>query len=542
MQPSRSPRSTGFTTGRIGASTEGMRDTTNDEFSEPVIVLANRAPYRHERAADNRIVTTRVSSGVVSAAEPLVLDRGGVWIAEGIGRVDREALIDRDGLDVPGRRRSYRLRRVFLPRDVRRGYYDGFANGALWPLCHRTAIEPAFGADDFGFYEAANRRFADAVVDEATGPSPNVFVQDYHFALAPAMIRRRLPMSRVATFWHIPWPRTRTFMLCPWSRTLLDGLLGSDLIGFQTDDDRDQFLEALSMVDRDLARDEHAIVHGGREIRVGVYPASIQWPSSLAATAPGVEACRVDVRREHGLPFDTSLAIGVDRLDYTKGLEQKFAAVERLLSLHPDLIGRFSLVQLVEPSRGALPAYQATRRRVLEAAERVNHVVGSTSAPAIIVREAHHDALTIFRHFRAADVCCVASLHDGMNLVSKEFVSAREDERGVLVLSAFAGAARELRDALVVNPYDSQAMARALFDAIVMPAEMQRARMRSLREVVARADARAWAANMAADLRGVTSRRRREAEAHAGVGSELPVGYPSQAACAVSAFIPTLPS
>jgi trehalose 6-phosphate synthase len=457
-----------------------------------LIVLANREPYRHERQSDGCTIARRSSSGVVNAVEPLLLAHSGVWVAEGVGHEDRLTVDERSGVKVPADDPRYRLRRVFLTADERRGYYYGFANSALWPLCHRTAIEPLFYADDFRAYELVNRKFADAVADEATSRTPTILVQDYHFALAPALIRRQLPLSRIGTFWHIPWPRPETFCICPWSRALIEGLLGSTTIGFQTVTDRSSFLAAVQqMLGADVDVHESTVLYKDRRIGVGVDPASVTWTDPVER--PPVAACRAAIRRELNLDEAMTVGVGVDRLDYTKGIEHKFLAIERLLDRRPSLAGAFVFVQLAEPSRECLRAYQLTRERVLETAARVNSRFGSGSWQPIRLLEAHHDADTVARFLRGADCCYVGSLHDGMNLVSKEFVRERDDERGVLMLSAFAGASQELTDALIVNPYDVDSVAAAFARALDMPAPEQRERLRRMRRIVAGADASHWA-------------------------------------------------
>ena len=426
------------------------------------------------------------------------MQNGGVWVAAGEGDADRAAAINADGVEVPPAAPRYRLRRVWLSAEEEKGYYYGFSNSALWPLCHRTSVVPSFYAHDFGTYELVNRRFADAVAEESRVNAPIVLVQDYHFALAPSMIRRMLPLSRIATFWHIPWPQAQVFRRCPWSQALIEGLLGSTLIGFQTPLDRDNFLrcaEQLTNVDVD----SETVSWKGRRVQLGVYPASVDWPSDFAECAPSIAKCRADVRRQLHVPQDVILGIGVDRLDYTKGLEEKLLAVERLLECRPDLRHRFVFAQIAQPSREALPAYRQTRERVIETAARINQRFGGGPAPVILITE-KRDQAAIARFMRAADFCYVGSLHDGMNLVSKEFVAARDDEQGVLVLSAFAGASHELRDALIVNPYDVEQVARTLALAVDMPPLQQRFRMRRLRRIVAAADAQSWAARMIADV------------------------------------------
>jgi trehalose 6-phosphate synthase len=478
-------------------STNAMRATAGSPQTQ-ILVLSNREPYQHERDADGRLHVLRCSSGVVNAVEPLLLENSGVWIAAGSGDADRQTAINADGVEVPPASPRYRLRRVWLTDAEVKGYYYGFANSGLWPLCHRTSVTPTFYAQDFGVYELVNRRFAEAVAEEARVPAPVVLVQDYHFALAPFMIRRQLPLSRIATFWHIPWPSPQAFRRCPWSNTLLEGLLGSSLIGFQTSLDRDNFLRcAEQFTDVDV---DHTVVNWkGRRVQLGVYPASVEWPRESASTTPSIADCRGHIRRHLGVPGDTIIGLGVDRLDYTKGLEEKLLAVERLLECRPDLRQRFTFVQIAQPSREALPAYRLTRERLFAAAERINQRFSGSLAPVVLL-PTHHDQAAITRYMRGADFCYVGSLHDGMNLVSKEFVAARDDDRGVLVLSALAGASHELREALIVNPYDREQSARSLAAAIDMPVLQQRFRMRRLRRAVAAFDARAWATRLLEDV------------------------------------------
>ncbi|HUE88140.1 MAG TPA: trehalose-6-phosphate synthase [Vicinamibacterales bacterium] len=463
-----------------------------------ILVLSNREPYQHERGPDGRLHVLRCSSGVVNAVEPLLLENSGVWVAAGSGEVDRQTAINADGVEVPPESPRYRLRRVWLTDAEVKGYYYGFANSGLWPLCHRTSVTPTFYAQDFGMYELVNRRFAEAVAEEARVPAPVVLVQDYHFALAPAMIRRQLPLSRIATFWHIPWPSPQAFRRCPWSNTLLEGLLGSSLVGFQTPLDRDSFLRCAEQF-TDVDVDNTVVQWKGRRVQLGVYPASVEWPDRTVARTPSIADCRAQVRRQLGVSEDTVVGLGVDRLDYTKGLEEKLLAVERLLECRPDLRQRFVFVQIAQPSREALPAYRQTRERLFAVAERINQRFSGGVAPVVLL-PTHHDQLAITRYMRGADFCYVGSLHDGMNLVSKEFVAARDDDRGVLVLSAFAGASHELRDALIVNPYDREQSARSLAAAIEMPVLQQRFRMRRLRRAVASFDARAWATRLLTDV------------------------------------------
>jgi len=467
---------------------------------ESIVVLSNREPFRHDRRSDGDIVIRRSAGGLVTALEPLIQACSGVWVAHGAGTADRVVVDGRDGLDVPPANPLYRLRRVWLDAHEVRGYYDGFANEGLWPLCHRAHVQPVFRSDDFKMYEAVNARFAEAVCEEVETNWPVVLVQDYHFALAPQAIRERLPLSTIVAFWHIPWPHPRDYAICPWGRQLLEGLLGSTIIGFQTPDDCQNFIETVECsLDAHIDRRRNVITCGDRRTAVRAYPVSIEWPSRWACQSPPVETCRAAVRRQLHLPPDVRLAVGVDRLDYTKGLHEKLLTVERLLELHPEFRERFVLVQIAEPSRDDLPAYRSYRSRLVDTTDRINVRFGTEGYRPLILLEAHHEPADVYRFLRAADICYVGSLHDGMNLVAKEFVSARDDDRGVLILSEFTGAARELTEALIVNPYAIDDSARVLAEALRMEGKEQSRRMRAMRSIVAEFNTYRWAGEMMAD-------------------------------------------
>jgi len=460
-----------------------------------LVVLANRSPYRHESAPNGHITQTRSTSGVISAIEPLVDACSGVWIARGASDDDR-------GGDVPVDSARCRVRYMLLDADEHQGFYNGFAQDALWPLCHSVNVPAVFRSGDFQHYEAVNSRFAAAAVQESGPGMPLVLVHGYHFGLAPRRVRKRLPAATIVAFWHIPWPHFRAFKTCPWHRELLDGLLGSDIVGFQTHEDAGNFIECA----RTLLRadgSEHQISYRGHETRVGVYPLGIEWNNAVARATPPTRACRAQVLRDFDLPDDVWLGIGVDRLDYTKGLNEKFLAIERALEIHPELRRRFAFVQVAEQSYECLPAYRDARARLRETTGRINGRFGSTRHTPIRLMECRCDPAEVYRLYRAADLCFVGSLHDGMNLVAKEFVAARDDERGVLLLSEFAGAAQQLRTALQINPYAIDATADALAVACTMPATEQAARMRLLRANVRASDTRWWCTRLLEDVSAV---------------------------------------
>lgn len=467
---------------------------------ERMIVIANREPYIHDRAPDGSIRVLHPASGLVSALEPVMRACSGVWVAHGAGTADRETVDAHDHVRVPPGEESYVLRRLWLTEEEEKGYYYGFSNEGLWPLCHVAHARPTFRAEDWQHYRQVNRRFADAVCQEVDTDDPVILVQDYHFALAPKLLRERLPKATILTFWHIPWPNAEQISICPWHVELVEGLLGSSILGFHTQFHCNNFLEAADrFLEARLDREDFAVIQKDRRTLVRAYPISVEWPNRWADSAPPVADCRAAVFAELHLPPDGRLGVGVDRLDYTKGIEERFRAVERLLEQAPEWHGRFTFLQIASPSRTLIERYSELNRSVEQLAERINARFGADGWRPIVLRRQHTEPPDVFRLYRAADVCYVSSLHDGMNLVAKEFLAARSDERGVLVLSKFTGAARELAEALLVNPYDIEESAAALSAALRMPVEEQGARMRAMRRLVSEFNVYRWAGRMLID-------------------------------------------
>ena len=483
-----------------------LRETLH---GESIVILANREPYIHDLLPDGTIRVQHPASGLVSALEPVMRACSGTWIAHGSGSADRVTVDGRDRVLVPPGEESYAIRRVWLTKEEERGYYYGFSNEGLWPLCHVAHTRPEFRAADWREYERVNQRFAEAVCEEVEGPDPIVLVQDYHFALAPRMIRERLPRATIITFWHIPWPNAERFGICPWERDLLEGLLGSSIVGFHTQQHCNNFIESVDrFLESRIDRERQSIVQSGRECLVRSYPISIDWPNRWSQRTPPASECRRTIFADLGLEPGALLGVGVDRLDYTKGIEERLMAVERTLERFPDLRGRFTFAQLAAPSRTLIEHYRQLNDRVEALAARINERFASGTYRPVVLLRAHHEPPTIFRFLRAADVCYVSSLHDGMNLVAKEFVAAREDERGVLVLSRFTGAARELTEALVVNPYDLEQASAALATALAMPPQQQAERMRAMRSIVAELNVYRWAGRMLSDAARLRQRGR----------------------------------
>jgi alpha,alpha-trehalose-phosphate synthase [UDP-forming] len=485
---------------------------------DQVIVVSNREPYIHEKDGAG-IVVRRPASGLVTAVEPVMRACSGTWIAHGSGSADRDVVDSSDRVDVPPGGKEYRLRRIWLSAEEEKGYYYGFANEGLWPLCHVAHVRPVFRESDWEMYRKVNERFAQAVVDEASCEDPVILVQDYHFALLPAMIRARLPKATIITFWHIPWPNPESFGICPWRKEIIEGLLGSTILGFHTRFHCKNFMETVDRLIECRIESEHNIIsHGGELVQVQHYPISIRWPSAdEVARWPSVQDDRDKVRQKLSVPSDRRILLGVDRFDYTKGILERLYAVERLLEKHPHWIGQVSFLQVAAPTRSELDEYKEFQGRIHRLTARINARFGREGGymPVILLAQ-HHDADELVTLYRGCDVCVVTSLHDGMNLVSKEFVSCRDDEQGVLVLSSFAGAAKELTDALIVNPYHVEESADALDLALRMPVSEQRERMASLRMVVRENNIYKWAGRMLTDTATLRLRARIEARLRGG--------------------------
>lgn len=496
-------------TAEIEWTPESLHNLLNDALpGAEVIVVSNREPYIHNHS-DTGIVLQTPASGLVSALEPVIRACGGTWIAHGSGDADRETVDANDRLDVPPSAPAYKLRRVWISEEEQDGYYYGLANEGLWPLCHNVFVRPIFRENDWRYYERINARFADAVAREARTEDPIVLVQDYHFALTPKMIRERLPKATVITFWHIPWPNPETFSICPWKEQIIEGLLGSSILGFHTQFHCNNFFETVDrFVESRIDREHATVTLAGHETMIRPYPISIEWVPEAMKNQPPIETCRSQVRERLGLSPDSKLAVGIERFDYTKGILDRMRAIDTLLTAHPEWKDRFTFVQVAAPTRSKLPSYSILQSEALALAEEINVRHGSETYKPIRLLIRHHEPAQVFELFRAADLCIVSSLHDGMNLVAKEFVASRDDDQGVLILSSFTGASREMSEALIVNPYDGQEMAAALAEALLMPAQEQRERMRLMRQQVREQNVYRWAGRMLVDAARIRQRDR----------------------------------
>jgi trehalose 6-phosphate synthase len=494
---------------RISWTPAALRRILHDQLAgDEVLIVSNRQPYIHNWRGSHVEVQVP-ASGLVTALEPVMRACSGTWIAHGSGSADRDVVDVRDHVRVPPDQPSYDIRRVWMSPEEEMGYYYGFANEGLWPLCHLAHVRPVFRSSDWKAYVEINARFAQAVQEEAKTDNPVVLVQDYHFALLPKMIRERLPHATIITFWHIPWPNAELFGICPWREDLLDGLLGSSILGFHTRVHGNNFLDSVDRyLEARIDRDSSTISYGSKLTAVNPYPISIEWPSRWVVGQPPIEECRRQIRERHGIEPERLIGLGVDRLDYTKGILERFMAVERLLELQPEWIGRFSFIQVAAPSRSIIDHYQQFAAQVRTLADTINRRFGREGYQPIYLTIEHHEPPHTFGYYRGAEFCIVSSLHDGMNLVAKEFIAARDDEQGVLILSQFTGAARELPEALVVNPYNIDQCAAALHLALTMPPAEQRTRMRSMRGLIQEFNVYRWAGRMLIDAARIRQRQR----------------------------------
>ncbi len=468
---------------------------------KPLYVISNREPYVHENRG-KKIECLVPASGLVTALEPVLKACGGTWIAHGSGDADRE-VVDTDGrIAVPPDEPQYLLKRVWLTKEEETGYYYGFSNEGLWPLCHIAHTRPSFREEDWKYYQSVNAKFGRAALEELKATEePLVLIQDYHFALLPRLIKEERPDARVAVFWHIPWPNPESFGICPWERELLLGMLGADLIGFHTQFHCNNFLDTVDRALESRIDWEHFTIRRGRQTTsVKPFPISIDFSNHLAPAAEEKAGpAKESLFKELGVKAKY-LGVGVDRVDYTKGILERFHGIERFLEKYPIYRGAFTFVELGAPSRTHIKKYHDFLAMVDAEADRINWRFKTKEWRPIVFLKKHHSHAEIKPFYQNADLCLVTSLHDGMNLVAKEYIGMKEDLSGVLILSQFTGAARELRDALIVNPYDIEQMADAIHTAVRMHAGEKKVRMGRMRDVVREHNIYRWAADLISAL------------------------------------------
>ncbi len=480
---------------------EKLKDVVRANIGENALfVVSNREPYMHitdEATGDARCV--RPASGVVTAIDPILRACGGTWIAHGSGNADKKFVNSRNKLGVPPGDDRYILKRVWLSKEEEEGYYYGFANEGLWPICHNTYTRPIFRESDWNMYKKVNEKFAENIIEELPANNPMVFIQDYHFSVLPDMIKKKRPDTTIALFWHIPWPNPEIFSICPYQKEILEGMLGCDLIGFHTQYHCNNFIDTVNrFLECRVDTEKFSVTRSDKETLVRAFPISID--GYFGKEAPSGESEEIArIKREFELDGKI-VAIGVERIDYTKGMKERFLAIDRFLDKNPGYRTKFVYIQLAAPSRTHIKSYHDLIGDLEELVEKINwkHMAGAWRP--IVYRKKHFSPEDISPFYKVADICIVSSLHDGMNLVSKEYVASKNDGSGALLLSRFTGASRELTDAVIVNPYSIEEFADSIKLAVEMPPEEKKRRMENMRKQVEDNNVYKWAANIVKEL------------------------------------------
>lgn len=481
---------------------ERLQETIREKMADYLlIVVSNRQPYSHVFRS-GKIVCQRQSGGLITALNPVLAAVKGIWIATGTGPYDPVMVDANQKVKLPPEDPSYDLKRIFLSKADMDGYYYGYANEGLWPLSHIAYARPHFVASDWQAYERVNRTFAEAILKEVGNQKAFVWIHDFHLTLVGKYLREANSSNIITSFfWHIPWPNPEVFRICPQKKEILEALLAYDLLGFQIRYHCDNFLGAVDTVlEARVDREKTSVVYQNHEAFIRPFPISIDFQSISAQAESKEVAKRAERIREESSLGDRKLLVGIDRIDYTKGIPDKLRALDRFLEKYPECKEKFVFFQLGEVSRIRIPRYKQLNEELNTLVEEINWKHSQGFWVPIIFRRTYMEYLDILALYRMADACLVGSLHDGLNLVAKEFVAARTDLNGVLILSQFTGAARELTDALLVNPYDPESFAESIRQAFDMPLEEREKRMRKMREVVETNNIYRWAGKVLSQL------------------------------------------
>ncbi len=481
-----------------------LRDLIHAKLGDNALfIVSNREPYMHvmdEHSGKPKCI--RPASGVVTAINPLLYACGGMWVAHGSGDADREFTNSKDKLGVPPEDNRYILKRIWLDKEEEEGYYYGFSNEGLWPLCHITHTRPVFREGDWQSYKNVNQKFADSILEELPDRKSFIFIQDYHFTLLGKMIKDKRPDVTVALFWHIPWPNYEVFSICPYQQEILDGMLACDLVGFHVQYHCNNFLETANrLLECRVDMERSSVVRSNKETLIKPFPISINGYFGGDVSDDLTQEVRA-IRAEYGLE-DKIVALGVERIDYTKGIIERLLAIDRFLEKNPSYKNKFVFIQLAAPSRTHIKRYHDLMGEIDELVEKVNWKHSSGAWKPVLYFKKHFSADEIKPYYILADQCIVSSLHDGMNLVAKEYIAAKTDLTGTLILSCFTGAARELADAVLVNPYSIEEFADRIKSAIEMPDEEKKRRMQNMRQIIRENNIYRWAANIITELTSI---------------------------------------
>ncbi len=461
-----------------------------------LVVVSNRQPYRHSETDDGEAVAVdRPTGGLTAGLDPVVQETGGTWVAWGDGDADRDVVDEADRVGVPPEDPAYTLRRVWLSDEQVANYYYGFSNQVVWPLCHGALGNVASDPEFWEAYQRTNRQFADVVVEEASDRS-TIWFQDYHFGLAPAMVRRTLGGEpTLLQFWHIPWPGWDTYRACPHRAELLRGLLANDVLGVHVPRYRDNFLQCVRACidDATVDTERNEVTYRGSSTMVVASPMGVPAEKVRQGAADVSAADFAAFRAEHGIPEDVAVAVGVDRLDYTKGIVARLEALEYLWETQPEWQDQLTFVQNGSESRSAIPAYDRTQSAIREAVDRINDRFGTKDWQPVVFFTDTISQDELYGLYRYADAALVTAMRDGLNLVAMEYAAAQVDEDGALLLSDGTGAHDLLGEyAYSISPFDAADIAETLASALSAPAAERRARMTKLRQQVADVDLATW--------------------------------------------------
>jgi len=481
---------------------ESLQKLIKEQMSDYLfIVVSNRQPYIHV-FKKGKVECQRGAGGVITALDPVMQACNGLWVAHGNGDADRQVSDEKGKIRVPEDKPTYTLKRVWITKEEAQGHYYGYSNEALWPLCHMAFNRPIFRTEDWNYYRKVNEKFASAILEEIGDKKAFVFIQDYHLALLPKFLKQSASQQLIiAHFWHIPWPNYDVFRICPNKQEILEGLLSNDLLGFHIRYFCDNFLEA---VDRELQskidRERFSVLRGKHETLIRPYPISVDFEglNSFSQSAEVKKAMRALVK-EYDLSGKKVL-LGLDRIDYTKGIPERLLAIDNLLERHPDLKEKIVFIQMGELSRIHIPKYKVLNDEINALVEQINWKHSTDTWNPIIMVRRHLSFHELLAFYRITDLCIVSSIHDGMNLVAKEFLSSRSDEKGTLVLSQFTGAARELTDAILINPYDREQFAGGIYQAMSLSKQESSRRIVRLRENVRNNNIYRWAGKILSEL------------------------------------------
>lgn len=486
-------------------STEQLKKTIEKVIGNRLLVIAsNREPYVHVYK-EGKIEYIRPIGGAVTALDPVMKVCRGTWVAHGSSSADKEVVNKKNEIKVPPENPKYTLKRIWLSKDEENGYYYGYSNKALWPLCHMTYTRPTFDDIDWAYYKIVNKKFADTILDVVKDKKAFVWIQDYHLMLLGKLLKTRNKNLMTAHFFHIPWPNPEAFRICPQKIDLLKGLLANDLLGFHIRYHCGNFMETVkSEMEARVDTEKTSITYGGHETLIRAFPISVDFKEiSESADSKEMKGLIKKIKEEFSINDDVFTMIGLDRIDYTKGIIEKIQAVDRFFEKFPEYKRKVVFIQKGGLSRIHIGKYKELNDTLNNLVEEVNWKHSTEKwYPVHLVRR-HMSRKEIIALYKIADACVVSPLHDGMNLVCKEYVAAKNDLSGVLILSQFTGASRELEDAIFVNPYDKEGFALAIKKAIELPDEKKAKRMRRLRSVVRENNIYKWAGKFLEELKKI---------------------------------------